>query len=99
MGRQKAIENQEHTLLICASGTFKGSPLIWSIVQKEAYSVVEACERFYYLLMRPQGFKLFINHKNLIKIFAPVKVSYKRKVVTMGGKNCTDVIHNRARRR
>ncbi len=68
---KKAIENHEHELLICTSDTFKGSLLTGRSLKRKCILWYKACERLDYVLMRPQGFKLFVDQRNLINIFAP----------------------------
>eukprot|EP00644_Phytophthora_capsici_P017003 jgi/Phyca11/129344/e_gw1.83.90.1 len=53
------------------SGTFHGSQLNWSVIEKKAYPIVMACEKLDYLLLRARPFRLFCDHRNLIHIFAP----------------------------
>lgn len=65
------VERQNHQLIICKGGTFKHSQLNWTVVEKEAYPIVKACNDLEYLLLRPGGFRLFCDHANLIYIFAP----------------------------
>ncbi|KAF4133186.1 RNase H-like domain found in reverse transcriptase [Phytophthora infestans] len=64
-------ERQNHQLIICKGGTFKRSQLNWTVVEKEAYPIVKACNDLEYLLLRPGGFRLFCDHANLIYIFSP----------------------------
>ncbi|KAF1313127.1 hypothetical protein FI667_g17682, partial [Globisporangium splendens] len=65
------MHKQAHELLICKGGTFKGAQINWSIVEKEAYPIIKACTDLEYLLQRQNGFKIFCDHANLIKIFCP----------------------------
>ena len=65
------VKDQSHELLICIGGTFTKAQLNWSVIEKEAYAIVAACERLEYLLLRPKGFKMFCDHRNLIHVFAP----------------------------
>ncbi|KAE8903785.1 hypothetical protein PF003_g12433 [Phytophthora fragariae] len=69
----KEVSVQAHEMLICLSGTFSGSQRNWSIIEKEAYPIVCACDKLSYLLLRPGGFKLYCDHRNLIYVFAPGK--------------------------
>jgi hypothetical protein len=69
----KTPTNQAHELLVCMSGTFHGAELNWSVIEKEAYPIVQACTHLDYLLLRPGGFRMFCDHRNLIHIFAPGK--------------------------
>ena len=65
------VTEQRHQLLICMSGTFTGAQLNWSVIEKEAFPIVHACSKLDYLLLRPQGFKMYCDHRNIIHLFAP----------------------------
>ncbi|KAK1930096.1 Transposon Tf2-9 polyprotein [Phytophthora citrophthora] len=67
------IQEQDHELLICMDGNFSGSALNWSVIEKESHPIVHACERLEYLLLRPQGFRLYCDHRNIIFLFSPSK--------------------------
>ncbi|OWY97000.1 hypothetical protein PHMEG_00032578 [Phytophthora megakarya] len=67
------IQDQPHELLICMGGTFTGSALNSSVIEKDSYPLVHACERLGYLLLRVQGFKIYCDHRNIIHLFAPSK--------------------------
>ncbi|OWZ15878.1 hypothetical protein PHMEG_00010406 [Phytophthora megakarya] len=67
------VTEQNHQLLTCMSGNFTGSQLNWSVIEKEALPIITACEKLDYLLLRPQGFRMFCDHRNLIHVFAPDK--------------------------
>ena len=69
----KPADEQRHEPLAFLSGTFKGASSRWPIVEKEAYAVVETCRRLEYLLLRPEGFRLFTDHRNLVYILHPDK--------------------------
>ncbi|KAH9113127.1 hypothetical protein AeMF1_012630 [Aphanomyces euteiches] len=53
------------------SGMFTGAQLNWSMIEKEAYPIARACDKLNYLLMRPDGFRMYCDHENLIQVFAP----------------------------
>ncbi|ETV78978.1 hypothetical protein H257_07762 [Aphanomyces astaci] len=57
--------DQRHEPLAFLSGSFRGASGRWPIVEKEAFAVVESCKRLEYLLIRPGGFRLFTDHRNL----------------------------------
>jgi len=65
------FDEQRHQPLAFISGSFTGASLRWPIVEKEAYAVVESCKRLDYLVVRPGGFRLFTDHRNLVYIFNP----------------------------
>lgn len=67
----RAIHEQEHRLLVCLSGAFQGAQRNWSVIEKEAYPIVHACTQLDYLLLRPGGFRMYCDHRNLIHVFAP----------------------------
>ncbi|OWY94953.1 hypothetical protein PHMEG_00035180 [Phytophthora megakarya] len=69
----KPVEKQQRELLVCVSGTFTGSKRNWSVIEKEVYPIICACDQLSHLLLRPQGFRLFCDHHNLIYVFAPRK--------------------------
>lgn len=75
--RTLPIAQHHHRLVACLSGTFVGSQRNWSIIEKEAYPIVHACDRLSYLLHRPSGFHLFCDHRNLIYVFNPTKETKK----------------------
>ncbi|KAH9114485.1 hypothetical protein AeMF1_011426 [Aphanomyces euteiches] len=70
---EKAIHEHQHEMLVCQSGMFTGAQKSWSVIEKEAYPIARACEKLNYLLMRPDGFRMYCDHKNLIHIFASGK--------------------------
>lgn len=65
------VHEQNHQLLICKGGSFTGSQLGWSVVEKEAYPLVFASVELDYLLQRRLGYRIFTDHANLIQIFCP----------------------------
>ncbi|GMF17256.1 unnamed protein product [Phytophthora fragariaefolia] len=67
------IQEQEHELLVCMGGSFTGLALNWSVIEKESYPIVHACEKLEYPLLRPQGFRLYCDHRNIIFLFSPSK--------------------------
>jgi hypothetical protein len=65
------VADQDHTPLQFLGGKFTKNKLNWSVCEKEAYAIVESCLRLEYLLLRPSGFKIFTDHRNLLYIFDP----------------------------
>ena len=63
---------QRHEPLAFLSGTFKRSQKHWSVIEKEAFPIVEAVERLRHLLLRDEGFRLFTDPRNLIYVFDPI---------------------------
>lgn len=56
---------------MCISGTFYGSQINWSVIEKEAFPIATACDKLDYLLFRSKPFRLYCDHRNLIHVFAP----------------------------
>ncbi|GMF40736.1 unnamed protein product [Phytophthora fragariaefolia] len=65
------VQDQQRYLLECLRGTFTGSQLNWIVIKKKAFPIACACAKLDYLLLRPQGFRMFCDHRNLIHVFAP----------------------------
>jgi len=70
--RDLPFDDQRHGALSFLSGSFKGSSSRWSTPEKEAFAFFESISRLDYMILRPEGFHLFKDHKNLIYIFNPV---------------------------
>ncbi|KAE9296720.1 hypothetical protein PF008_g23924 [Phytophthora fragariae] len=66
-----SITEQQHQLVHCVSGTFKGAAQHWSVSKKEAFPIIKAATDLDYLLIRSKGSRLYSDHRNLIFIFAP----------------------------
>lgn len=62
---------QNHQPLAFLSGRFVGASSRWSTIEKEAFAIVEAVRRLEYLLLRPAGFRLYTDHRNLVYMFNP----------------------------
>jgi len=63
---------QRHEPLAFLSGTFNRSQKHWTVIEKEAFPIVEAFERLRHLLLRDEGFRLLTDHRNLIYVFDPI---------------------------
>jgi hypothetical protein len=70
----KHVSDQQHVPLATLSGEFKNSETRWRINEKEAYPIIKAIEDWEYLLICPQGFDIYGDHDNLIKLFHPDKL-------------------------
>lgn len=68
---RKPPQEMAHEPLAFMGSQFKGAEKKWSIVEKEAFAIVTACMRLDYLVKRPQGFRIFTDHRNLKYIFDP----------------------------
>ncbi|OWY98578.1 hypothetical protein PHMEG_00030623 [Phytophthora megakarya] len=47
--------------------------LNWSVIKKDSFLIVHACEELECLLLRPQGFRVYCDHCNIIHLFCPNK--------------------------
>lgn len=65
-----AVVEQDHEPLAFLSGFFKGHAARWSIVEKEAFAVVEAMSRLDFM-MALREVHVFTDHANLTYIFDP----------------------------
>lgn len=87
--KERPVQEQTHELLVCLSGTFTGSQKNWSVIEKEAFLIICACDKSSYLLLRPNGFQLYCDHRNLIYVFAPgneVKKHIREKLLSWATK-------------
>ena len=69
------VHQQQHIPMATLSGEFKNSQLNWRIMEKEAYPLIAALEEWEYLLLCAQGFDVYGDHNNIVKLFDPSKVS------------------------
>ncbi|OWZ04351.1 hypothetical protein PHMEG_00023761 [Phytophthora megakarya] len=69
------VHEQRHQPLAFLSGSFVGSMSRWSTIDKEAFAIVISCKRLMYLLLRPRGFRIFTDHRNLQYVFDPLAVN------------------------
>ncbi|POM71351.1 CRN2-like protein [Phytophthora palmivora] len=65
------LEKQRHHPLAFLSGSFTGASRRWAIIDKEAFAILATCKRLSYLLLRPRGFHIYTDHRNLQYIFNP----------------------------
>ena len=65
------VQDQRHTPLQFLGGKFTGSKANWSIVEKEAFALVESCLRLDNYLLRPKPCRIFTDHRNLLYILDP----------------------------
>ncbi|KAE9054731.1 hypothetical protein PF005_g33085 [Phytophthora fragariae] len=71
---QLPLDQQHHRPLAFLSGRFAGASSRWATIEKEAFAIVESTRRLEYLLLRPRGFHLYTDHRNLVYIFNPYGV-------------------------
>jgi RNase H-like domain found in reverse transcriptase/Integrase zinc binding domain/Chromo (CHRromatin Organisation MOdifier) domain len=68
------FEEQRHEPLAFLSGSFKKAASRWSVLEKEAFALIESVLRLDYLLVRPNGFMLFTDARNLTFMYDPSSV-------------------------
>ena len=62
---KKEVTTQSMEPMYFLSGTFRGPQVKWATPDKKEYSIVEAVERLRYLMICPEGFRLYTDHRNL----------------------------------
>jgi hypothetical protein len=70
IGQPLAI--QRHQPLAFLSGSFSGAQLYWSVIEKEAFPIMEAIDHLHHFLVAEKPFRIFTNHDNSIYVFDPV---------------------------
>ncbi|POM64292.1 Hypothetical protein PHPALM_20207 [Phytophthora palmivora] len=68
---KETLKNRSNSKTIADCGRFTGAQLRWPTIEKEAFAIVESAKRLEYLLLRPGGFHLFTDHRNLVYMFNP----------------------------
>jgi hypothetical protein len=71
----KPVPQQQHQLLGCVSGPFTPPALAWSILEKEAYAVVETITKHDYILLNSDSFDVYTDCRNLVYLYAPSVVN------------------------
>ena len=72
---ENPVELQRHEPLGFVGHRFNATELNWSVAEKEAFAIKDTMQKLDYLLQMKRPFKLFVDHKNLVQIFSPNKVS------------------------
>ena len=68
--RDLPISEHAFEPLFFLSGTFRDSSSKWAINEKEAFPIIEALGRLRHLLLRPKGFYILCDHRNLVYMFS-----------------------------
>ena len=74
------VEKQAHQAIVFLSGCSSKAELNWTITEKEAFPIIMALEKADHILRRLNGFRMYCDHKNLIRIFAPDRNTKKNSV-------------------
>lgn len=65
-------KDQPHWPLTFLSGRFNATQLGWSVLEKEAYAVLNTPESMHWLVTKADGFDLYTDHNKLIFLFDPL---------------------------
>ena len=63
---------------------FKKSEIHWSTPEKEAWPIIIAADKLYYLLDRKVGFNIYTDHHNLLQLLSDsyIKSDYKKSTIS-----------------
>jgi len=67
----KPVEERNHEPITFLSGSFSGSQLHWSVIEKECYPIIVAMDKLKHYLLTENPFHLFCDHRNLIYVLDP----------------------------
>jgi len=70
----KPHAEQRHSPIAFLSGRFDKTQLGWSVLEKEAFAVMNTLDRMHWIVATPDGFDLYTDHNNLIFLFDPLAV-------------------------
>jgi hypothetical protein len=74
-GSKEAAEShrhdQEHELWAFLSGSFNATQRCWSIIEKEAFPIMDSLDKLRHFLLSQNHFRLFTDHQNLIFLLGP----------------------------
>ncbi|OWZ19830.1 hypothetical protein PHMEG_0005857 [Phytophthora megakarya] len=70
----KALSEQQNQPLAFLSSPCRGASHRRSIIEKEAFAIVESCKRLEYRLLRPRGVRFYTDDRNLVYIFNPYAI-------------------------
>lgn len=65
---------QSHSPQWFNSGRFNATQLGWSVLEKEAFTVLKTLEKMHWQITNPDGLDHFTDHNNLIFLFDPMAV-------------------------
>ncbi|KAG2778026.1 hypothetical protein PC129_g8436 [Phytophthora cactorum] len=56
----KPVDKQEHVVVVCRGGMFKEHQRGWSIIEREAFPIIQACMELDFILLRRKGSSFFV---------------------------------------
>ncbi|XXQ36816.1 Integrase catalytic domain-containing protein [Plasmodiophora brassicae] len=71
----KPVHGQRHEPLGFVGHKFAGPERNWSTVEKEGFAIKDGIDKLDYLVTTNEQFRLFTDHRNLVRIFSPTDVS------------------------
>lgn len=69
-----AYKQQRHEPLEFLTGRLNHTQMGWTVIEKEAYAIIDSLERMHWLAAGAPGFDLFTDHKKLVLIFDPLSI-------------------------
>ncbi|OWZ03858.1 LOW QUALITY PROTEIN: hypothetical protein PHMEG_00024341 [Phytophthora megakarya] len=95
------VHEQHHQSLAFLSGSFA----TWSNIDKEAFTIVISGKRLMHLLLRPRGFRIFTDHRNLYSLgrhqvdrlqwWAMTLTTFRYVIEYVGGEDNGDLLSRR----
>ena len=70
-----SVHDQEHEPLAFIGGSFNAFQLRWSIIEKEAFPIMESLDKLRHFLLSDNHFRLFTDNRNLVFFFDPNWIS------------------------
>jgi len=70
----KPVQEQNHRPIAILSGQFNKVQVNWSTIEKEAFPIIDALEKWQYLCVRPKGIRVYTDHANLVHLYHPETV-------------------------
>jgi hypothetical protein len=65
------VEDQDHEPLGTFNGEFKAAKLNWSVIEKEAYPIIESLIQWPDQLRAAKGVRIYTDHANIVSLFRP----------------------------
>jgi len=66
-----AVSEQHHEPLAFLSGSFCSTQRRCSVIEKEAFPIIQSLDKLRHFLVSDDHFRLFSDHRNLIYLFHP----------------------------
>ena len=78
-----SVHDQEHETLVVLSGSFNATQRRWSIIEKEAFPIMESLDKLRHFLLSDNHFQFFTDRQKLIFLFDPTfkESDFKKQTV------------------